>query len=492
MTEPILIGLDLGTTLCKVVAFEIDGSMRAQAQQTIHTYRPHNGLAEQDPMEWIEAIVRLLSDVSAQLGGEARRVGAIGVSSHGPSLVLTDEKFASSGRCPIWQDQRAGYLCEELLAKAGPDWVGLGMPESSFGIQLYWALQNTADLVRNARYIFDTKAFILASLTGNAVDEPSSSMDGRGRNRDFFELLGVDVEKLPDSVGSTAIAGYLSSKMSKSAKLPIGIPVVAGLNDGAAASLGAGVAQLGQGIVSLSTNGVMRATISQRLPGETLVKKSMFCYSYVDSMYVTGGTTKCGGDSVRWFIENFLAGYTIEENALLDLLTQDAADSPPGARGILFMPYLVGTGSPNSREGARGAFLNLGRHHTRGDLTRALLEGTAFAIRDIAESFDEMGLGWDRLRFTGGGSKNPVWRQILADVLGKPLDGVRSDSALGAAITAALGTGLYPSAEDAINGMVQTTFHVKPVDTSVSFYSNQYRQFTKVRSLLDEIVEEEQ
>ena len=486
MKDSLIVGLDLGTTLCKAVAFQMDGSQCALSQQTVRTFRPMSGEAEQDPNEWTEHIVSVLADLVTQLGNEARRISVIGVSAHGPSLILTDEHFSPLGHCTIWQDQRAAHLCGELLDKAGAGWVGLGMPESSFGIQLYWALKNQPTRLQEARHIFDTKGFILATLTGTAVDEPSSSPGGKEWNRQLFEILGVDTNKLPDTVESDSLAGYLRREVCERTGLPLGLPVIAGLNDGASATLGAGLLEVGQGIVSLSTNGVMRTTISQRLPGETLVQRSMFCYSYVEGMFVTGGTTKCGGDSVRWFIETFMAGYPLEEKALFDLIAEDAAKSPMGANSVVFMPYLVGTGSPNSREGSQGAFLNLGRHNKRSDLTRALLEGTAFALRDIAESFNEMELLWDNLRFTGGGSKNTVWRQIVADVLGQPLDGVRSDSTLGAAIIAAVGIGLYPSPHDAVEAMVHKTFHTEPDDTSMDFYDQEYQRFRRIRPLLDE------
>ncbi len=484
MVEPLVIGLDLGTTLCKAVAFEMDGALRAQTQQVIHTFRPADGWAEQDPQEWIASIFRVLADLSAQLKEETGKILALGVSCHGPSLILADEHFSPLGRCPIWQDQRATHLCAELLEKAGAGWVGLGMPESSFGVQLYWALQNHPEQLGAAKHIFDTKGFLLASLTGRAVDEYSSSPGGKDWNQEFFAALGVDVRKLPNSIASTSVAGELQRDICERTGLPPGLPVIAGLNDGAAAALGAGLVQLGQGIVSLSTNGVMRTTLPRRLPGATLVAKSMFCYPYVEGMYVTGGTTKCGGDSVGWFIENFLAGYAMEEKALFDLITADAARSPVGANGVFFMPYLVGMGSPSSQPGSRGAFLNLGRHHTRSDLARALFEGVAFALRDIAETFSEMGLGWENLRFTGGGSKNPLWRQIVSDVLGRELCGVRSDSALGAAILAAVGAGYFPSPREAATAMVHRTFQVSPISANIAYYDHLYAQFSKVKLLL--------
>ena len=387
--------------------------------------------------------MEVLAELVALLGDDAKRIEAIGLSCHGPSLIPVDDQFRPLGRCPIWQDQRAAHLIQALIEKAGDDWIGLGTPESSFGVQLFWALQNQPATLKQASRLLDVKGYLLAFLTGEVVDEPSSSPGGQNVNQSLFDALGIDAHILAGSVPSLSIVGDLTAQIRNQVRLPGPVKIVAGLNDGASATLGAGIIAPGQGIVSLSTNGVMRTTVPQRIPGKTLLAKSMFCYSYVNDLYVTGGMTKCGGDSVKWWLENFYPGHE-SEASLFDRIADEAAESPVGANGIFFMPYLVGMGTPHPTKTAQGAFLSLGRHHKRADLTRALLEGAAFALKDIAETFDALGHSWENLRFTGGGSKNPVWRQIVADVLGKPLTGVRSDSLLGGAMMAAVGMGYLP------------------------------------------------
>ncbi len=482
----LIVGLDLGTTLCKAGAYELDGTLRASATTTIETYRPAPGWAEQDPLDWTAAIRGVLTDVAGQLKSDAQNVAAIGVSSHGPGLIPTDKHFRPLAFAPIWQDQRGADLLPELLDLLGSDWVGLGMPESSFVMKLYWALRHQPELIRKADHLFDVKGFVLATLTGKAVDESSSSPGGRGWNQSTFERLGVSLEKLPETVPSLSVVGSLLPELSRQVGLPANTIVVAGLNDGAAATLGAGVCKQGHGIVSLSTNGVMRTLVSGRVPGKILVDNSFFCYSYATECFVTGGTTKSGGDSVRWFIDTFLKGYPKE--AVFDQIAQDAARSPLGAKGVIFMPYLMGAGSPHCNQEPQGAFLRLARHHERPDLTRALLEGVAFSLRDIGEAFNRLGWTWEALRFTGGGSKNPVWRQIVADVLGKPLTGVQADSVLGVAITAALGGDFLPSISEIIAQWVQPTFHVEPNPKNVCAYNDLYPVYQQAHALLDEFL----
>ena len=293
------------------------------------------------------------------LGDDAKRIEAIGLSSHGPSLIPVDDQFRPLGRCPIWQDQRAAHLIQALIKKAGDDWIGLGTPESSFGVQLFWALQNQPTSLKQASRLLDVKGYLLAFLTGEVVDEPSSSPGGLNVNQSLFEALGIDPRILAGSVPSLSIVGDLTSQIRNQLRLPGPVKIVAGLNDGASATFGAGIIAPGQGIVSLSTNGVMRTTVPGRIPGKTLLAKSMFCYSYVNDLYVTGGMTKCGGDSVKWWLENFYPGNE-SEASLFDLIAAEAAESPVGANGIFFMPYLVGMGTPHPTKTAQGAFLGLG------------------------------------------------------------------------------------------------------------------------------------
>lgn len=485
--DPLIVGLDLGTTLAKASAFELNGTLVGSSQKELTTYRPYAGWAEQDPLEWQQAIVEVLAKLSSDLGERAMSIEAIGLSSHGPCVIPTDENFQPLGHCPTWQDQRAAGLLHVLIEKAGDDWIGLGTPESSFGIQLFWLLLNRPQLLDNAAHLFDTKGYLLALLTGEAVDEPSSSPGNENVNRSLFDTLGVDLSLLAKSTPSLSVVGTLIPEIQTRANLPNKVQIVAGLNDGAAATLGAGVVESGQGIVSLSTNGVMRTIVPCRLAGATLHANSMFCYSYVDGMYVTGGMTKCGGDSVKWLVENFHRGRE-KDPSVFDDIANEAAESPVGARGVNFMPYLIGMGTPRPTNTAQGAFLNLGRHHTRADMTRALLEGVAFALRDIGEAFNELGLPWENIRFTGGGSKNPLWRQIVADILGKSLSGARSDSVLGAALVAATSVGLFRDIQDAVRAMVSRSFYVEPIEKNKESYDEVYARFRQLKTMLSQTI----
>ena len=227
----------------------------------------------------------------------------------------------------------------------------------------------------------------------------------------------------------------------------------------------------------------MRTTVRPRLPGSTLRSKSMFCYSFIEDMFVAGGMIKTGADSVRWFADTFYADSNME-SGVFEAIANEAADSPPGARGVLFMPFLLGMGTPSPTTTPQAAFLNVGRDHTRGDMARALLEGVALALKDVAVTFAELGLAFTELRFTGGGSKNRVWRQIVADILCKPLSGARADSTLGAAITAAVTVGQFAGVKAAVHEMVSTSFRVEPIGRNTDFYTDLYTQYRRWKGIL--------
>ena len=164
--QPLVIGLDLGTTLCKATAFGMAGDSVATAQAQITTYREQPRWAEQDPQEWQGAILACLTEVATQLGQDVAAVRGLGLSCHGPCLILTDSSFTALGRCTIWQDQRAADLLDGLIERAGEDWIGLGTAGTSFGVQLLWKRLHAADQLDRAVHLFDAKGYLLAFLTG--------------------------------------------------------------------------------------------------------------------------------------------------------------------------------------------------------------------------------------------------------------------------------------------------------------------------------------
>jgi len=449
----------------------------------IATDRSVAGGAEQNPADWLEAILAVMSDIAAQLGDERVEIIAMGVSAHGPGVVLTNEDARPMLPCAIWQDNRSARYGSELLELVGCDWVGHGMPQTGFAARLRWLNRTQPDMIRKARHIHTVKGYLLYALTGNYVTEPSSSGCNDGWSPDLLEACGVSPAQMDTCISSEATAGVLRADIAAQTGFPANTMIIAGLNDGATAMLGSGMIDVGKGVVSVSTNGIARVVADKKQTGRFLWEHSLFCWPYLDGKYVLGGFTKSAGDTVQWFLQ--LAYAELPESVRLEVLNHEAEQSGPGARGVRFYPWLFGRGSPASTDSPAGCFQCLARHHTRGDCARALFEGVAYALCDIGVQFRKMGYAWNDIRLTGGGMKSPLWRSIICNVLN--VDGQRavSDSLLGITMLTGVGCGIYPDIHAACSECV-----IKPEEASLlnpaltAFYEEAYQIYEKTKEPL--------
>lgn len=445
MTEPLLATIDLGTTNCKVAVFTLDGRLVAGASAGYPTLAPREGWFEQRPADWRAAIAAASSRVAAELGESAADVAGLTLSAWGPGLVLLDEGGEPLREAsPTWQDVRSLEHGRRLVEVAGVDWIGGGLPLTGFAAKLAWALESWPD-ARGAAFAAGVKDYVLRWLTGSLVTDPSSGPCGLAWPAGAFAAAGWDVSRLPPVRPSTEVVGALLPERAAELGMPPGLPLVNGVNDGAAATLGVGAHRPGDAVVSIGTNGVFRLVTTQPPAPETCLQRSLFRYPLVGELWACGGFVLAGGSALDW-----LAGAVGEAD--LELLLREAADAPPGSDGVVFLPYLVGRGSPDPDPGATGAVAGLRRRHRRGHVTRAVLEGVAFGLRDIVAALGELGLGAERLFVTGGGAASPLWRQVLAGVLGLPAAYASGDSNLGAAAVLAVGLGL---AEDVSAALVR-------------------------------------
>lgn len=471
----LLIGLDLGTTNAKAAAYTLDGEMVAHASVGYPTHYPQPGRPEQRPADWTAALSRALRELTASLGERKRQLAGIGLSAHGPALVLVDaDGNLLTDTCATWQDEHFIPQGQRLLDVVGPGWLGLGMPLSGFPARLLWMVEEQPDFTARARYALGIKDYLVGWLTGNFATEPSS---GPGRDDwwpPVFDAAGWPLERLAPVLSSTAVAGSLRDDLAKALDLPPGIPVVMGLNDGASATLASTLTQPGDAMVTIATNGVVRLVLPEPVAPDDRLDYGLFCWPYVDDLWIAGGFAKCGASALDWF-----ARLLTDQPQDFDRLFAEAGDAPPGSRGVTFMPYLIGRGTPYPDPAAQGSFLGLTLAHRRGDLVRAVLEGVAFALRDIFEHFTTMDAAVARMHISGGGARSPVWRQIIADVLGHDLHYYAGDSALGAAIVGSVGLGLHRNFPSAVGAMTHVLEETVPVNTGI--YDDLYREFQRVR-----------
>lgn len=481
----VLIGLDLGTTLCKSAVYDLQGIQLFSAAQPMFTNHTELNAAEQWPADWIYGIVQVLKETANFIHATGYSPAAIGLSAHGPGAVFVDKDEKPLCPVAIWQDNRCAAEGYRLFQEIGYDWVGHGIPQTGFAARLRWAQKNWPQINGKIFHVHDIKGYLLYALTGAYVTEPSSSAGALAWDEKTLKACGLQMELMDLVQPSTSIAGGLCETIALATGLQPGTPVVCGLNDGAAAMFGAGAINIGSGVVSVSTNGIARVVLGNKLPGKMLFETSMFCWPYVDGKYVAGGFTKGAGDTVQWFLDTAYRECTKEEG--LRLFNVEAEQSGIGAKDLMFYPWLLGRGSPDATEQPAGCFIGIGRHHQRGDFARAIFEGIAYALRDVGMVFRNMGYSWDRVVLTGGGMKSPLWRSIVCDVLDVKASIAKADSLLGAAMMVGIGVGIYHNGEDAIKKCVPTDQeNIYSDPQATSNYQKAYQKYCLGKSILAE------
>ena len=475
MTDASLLGsLDLGTTNCKAVVFDLAGNEVARAEESYPTLARGQGGFEQRPTDWVRAVDSVLRQIAVALGDRISDLAGLALSAWGPGLVLlsADERVLNDAS-PTWQDTRSAPHGERLIAELGSDWIGGGMPTTGFPAKLAWAREAWPDLVDQSAWALGVKDFVLHWLTGAIATEASSGPYGDAWPVDVIEAAGWRAEQLPPILPAASVGGHLRPERARELGLPSGLPVVMGLNDGASATLGIGCHRPGDGVVSLGTNGVLRLLLDASPPAAACLESALFRYPFVGGLWVTGGFALSGGNSLRWLVESvFPDGGDDAYRTLLD----EAATAPPGADGVVFLPYLVGRGTPSPDPHARAAFVGLAVGHDRGHIVRALLEGVAFALRDIENALVRRGWSIDHLMVTGGGARSPLWREIIAGALGRDVTYGRGDSNLGAAIVLSVALGLHDDYASSVRTMIRSEVTLAG-ETDRNAYEEAYTKF---------------
>ena len=475
----LFVGIDPGTTGVTVALFERAGAQLATAYREYPCLSPHPGWVEQDVDVVWQAIAAACREV-IQRAPEARdRIGSVGLASQRGTFVLLDEAERPLAPSIVWNDSRAREEEDEIGARIGRERYRAitGMPLSaSWALaKLAWVQKHRGDLWSRTRWICNGQEVFLRRLGAQRLETDPASLTLNGmldiKRLDWSEEVcraaGVDLTRLPPVGAPGTQVGELSAAAAEATGLRAGTPVCRGGGDQQCAAIGAGVIRQGMAEVTLGTAGMLVA----HLDHPDLVQGPA---PYLGGHAVPGrwdleGGTFAIGAALRWWRDNF-AQVEREAGARLhispyELMTCQAAGAPPGSRGVLFHPFFAGQITPCYDASARGGFLGLGLHHDRACLTRALFEGCAFEVRMMVDGVAhdlEGGIG--ELRLTGGGAKSPVFAQIHADVLGRPVGLLRNPecTALGAAILGALGAGHFASLEEAVGAMVRLVRTVEP------------------------------
>ena len=497
MRSPILIGLDIGTSSCKALAIDENPQLLASEAEEYPCAAPCPGWSEQNPADWWQGACAALSRLMQRI--DPARVAAIGLSGQMHGMVALDARHEVLRPAILWNDQRTSSQCEEITEAAGGPGGLLRLTNNAMltgftGGKIVWFRENEPELFARCVKIVNPKDYINFRLTGEiATDVSDASGTGlydvrHGRwSEELLGLLGISPDLFAPVKESSEIIATLSKEAAKLCGLPVGLPVVAGGGDAVLSAVGMGLEEAGQLAVTLGTSGV----VARHVPAffENGGAKLQFSRGCLPGLFHVMGVTLSAAGSYQW-LEALLGDPRLATRGeRYKALDQAASLSPPGANGVLFLPYLSGERCPVNDAGATGCFTGLRGQTSKGDLARAVLEGVAFSLRQVYDLMaaipDSSGLATGparRLILAGGGAVSPLWRQIFADAFALPvitLEAGDEGSGFGAAILAGLGTGVW-AAPGEVLGRLRVKNETLPIDGHVPVYQERYAVYQGV------------
>ena len=490
-----LIGIDLGTSGTKTVLFDISGNTVASSTVEYPLIQPQNGWAEQDPNQWWDACVKTLKDVLGGSGINPSDVASIGLSGQMHGLVLLDENGEVLRNSIIWCDGRTTEQCDEITNLVGAKrLIEITANPALTGFtagKILWVRQNEPEIYAKARHILLPKDYLRYKLCDVFATEVSDAsgmnlldVPNRKWSDEVLKKLNIDEEMLPKMHESYEITGSVSKESAAVTGLKAGTPVVGGGGDNAAAAIGTGIVEAGKAFITIGTSGVIFAH-SDNVTIDPQGRVHTFCSAVPGAWTVMSCTLSAGG-SLQWFRNNFCEAEMEEAKAkgvaVYDILSEKAKNVPIGANKLLFLPYLMGERSPILNPFARGVFFGLSGVHTRSEMVRAIMEGVVYSQRECIDVLRQMGVPFSQMMATGGGGRSPFWRQMISDVLDCPIATItnKEGAALGAAILAGVGAGVYESLPAACNTIIKTTPHHTPDVGQKAIYDKYYSLYLDV------------
>jgi xylulokinase len=468
MSSGALVGIDIGTSSAKGLAIDPDsGAVLASAERPYPASAPHVGWSEQDPTLWLAAT----HEVLASLRSSAPKFLSIGFSGQMHGLVCLDAAGDVIRPAILWNDQRSAPQCEALEAGDGLERLirltGNRALPGFTAPKLLWMREEEPEAYARIHRICLPKDYVRDHLTGghrmDVADASGTLLLDVGQRRWSTELLtDLDIPAgwLPELAESPDAVGTFE-----------GVTVAAGAGDQAAAAVGAGITGPGPLSVVLGTSGVVLAATDRYL-ADAEGRVHAFCHAAPNRWMVMGVMLSAAG-SLAWFHD------TLARDMPYDAMLEEAGNIPPGADGLIFLPYLAGERTPYADPFARGAFTGLSLSHGRGAITRAVMEGVAFALRDCLDVVACVGADVARGRVSGGGSRSRLWLQIVASALEVPLEIMATDqgSAFGAALLGGVAAGIYSDLDQASAACVRVAEVVDPVTGWIEPYREARRRF---------------
>ena len=464
--ENLLMGIDIGTSACKVTLFNRRGTPVAAASETYATDYPKQGWAEQNPDDWWTAVCKALKSIWNESSINPASVAGVGIDGQSWAAVAVDKDGGVLCPSPLWMDTRAADICAELDKAIGKDNIysvcGNPLQPTYTTPKILWIKKNLPDVYSKAEFILQSNSFIVYRLTG-------------GVSQDLSQGYGLHCFNLRKGVYEFDLCGEMGIKKSL---LPEVVPchhVVGTVTKAAAAAcgtLGAGVLKTGQTQIQGGQAGGMSICTDKYNSSPKLITG----FHVVPGHWLVQGGTVGGGGVLRWFRDEFSADESF------DTLTAPANDVNAGSDGLVFLPYMAGERSPIWDEKAKGVYYGLDYTKTKAHFVRAAMEGVAFSVRHNIEVAENAGAYAKDMYAMGGAANSPLWMQIKADILKKQINVPSSDTAttLGAAMLAGIATGIYNNFDEAVSETVSVKHRYEPDGGNFGVYDKNYKMYRQL------------
>jgi xylulokinase len=477
------LGIDVGTGSSRALLVDARGGVRAGYTAAHEEMRMERPLwAEQRPGNWWDAVVEAVRGVLAKAAVAGAEVKGIGLSGQMHGLVVLDDAGAVIRPALIWCDQRSQAQVDFVNATLGrenvvrftanPVLTGFTLPK------LLWVRDNEPRLFERVRRMLLPKDYVRYRLTGEFATEVSDASGTavfdvvhRRWSFDMMDGLGLDRSILPKCYESSEVTGRITPQIAALTGLTAGTPVVGGGGDQASSAVGNGIVEAGIVSCTLGTSGVVFAHM-ENVAYDPAGRVHTFCHAVPGKWHVMG-VTQGAGLSLQWFRNQLAPG------AAYDALTAEAAQSPAGAQGLFWLPYLMGERTPHLDALARGGWIGLTNKHVRADLIRSIVEGVSYSQRDCLDIIEGLGVPVNSVRASGGGAQSPFWRQLLASILNKRVVTLETQegSAYGAALLALAGSGEYASTQEVCRAAIRETDSVSPRAADAAFYGKAHKVY---------------
>lgn len=466
-----LIGIDVGTSATKTVIFDESGNIISKSSKEYPLYQPRNGWAEQNPEDWKEAVLFTLKAVMEDSEIPGYDIKGIGISGQMHGLVMLDKDCNVIRPSIIWCDQRTSNEVEEMLdIIPRKRWIEITANPPLTGwtaSKILWVRNNEPENYKRCKHILLPKDYIRYVLTGEFATEVSDAsgmqlldVPNRCWSKEILEKLNIEQELLGKVYESFEITGHILPDIAEITGLSTNTAVVGGAGDNAAAAVGTGVVEDGKAFTTIGTSGVVYAHSSEvNIDSKGRVHT---CCSAVPNEYHIMGVTQAAGLSLKWFKDNFCQEYIeIAKNMnidVYDIINKDISNIPLGSDKLIYLPYLMGERTPHLDSNCRGVFFGISAIHTKAHFLRAVMEGVSYSLVDCNNVLKEMGIEVREMMACGGGGKSSIWRQMLSDMYDCKVKTVKQTEgpALGAAILAGVGCGIYKSVKEACDKLIKS------------------------------------